>query len=93
MSFTIGAQIECDRCGKTAFLRYTRDGGEWTRSDNPDNYESAEGWVMDCRPAPVMKTVDLCPACFHSYKSTLDKFWRSDCAGGEVSHETEETQL
>lgn len=73
MSFEIGAEIMCDRCAKTVFVRCTGKGDEWTRSNHRSNYEEAPGWrQVSLTGRPELQ--DFCPECFKEYVRIINNF-------------------
>lgn len=75
MSFTIGAQIMCDRCGAAVFTKFTGNGNEWARSSDRSNYDKAANWLkVTISGLPEME--DLCPSCARDYHRLASEFKR-----------------
>lgn len=66
MSEQVGKLLECDRCGKTVFLKrtgeYVADGG-YVRKDTYE--DRPEGWLYETRVG------HLCPVCAEKYINLL----------------------
>lgn len=75
MSFTMGAQLTCDRCGATAFVKWQGGGEEWTRSDHPSKYEEAPGWQR-VEISSAQQIQNLCPECYQDFERLIDNFKR-----------------
>lgn len=76
MPVTKGKLLECDRCGKTLFLKYlstiTTDGGY---GDNYDTYEDApKRWLHETQFGW------LCPECADAFKLFVSNF-----VGGRIA--------